>query len=166
MPSDNQAPTQTPRQAPKQVPQTSSETGTWPFLQTFQSEMNNLFDRFNGTAPWHEPHMVPAIDVAETDAEVEVSVDVPGMDQNDLDISIANQNLVIKGTKSNEREDSTKDWHMVERSYGSFRRVVPLGFTPGDNDVDATYEKGVLNLRIKKHPDAEASSRKIEIKAS
>lgn len=149
-------------------PQTSkaaAEHGSWPLLQTFQSEMNRFFDRFNDAPQWRENAMIAAIDVAETDDAVEVTVDVPGVDQKDLDVSVSHENLIIKGTKSNKREDESKDWHLVERSYGSFRRVVPLGFTPDDDKVDAKYLNGVLTLRIDKPEGTTANNRKIEIKA-
>lgn len=150
----------------KQVSQTSPKLGEWPFLQTFQSEMNRLFDRFNGSDHWPSAQVVPAIDLAETDKAVEVTVDVPGVSQQDLDVSIAHDSLIIKGKKSDEREEGDKDWHVVERSFGSFRRAIPLGFTPDDEAVDAKYENGVLSLRIEKPTDADKNARKIEIKRS
>ncbi|MBO6673743.1 MAG: Hsp20/alpha crystallin family protein [Rhizobiales bacterium] len=150
----------------KQVSQTSPKQGEWPFLQTFQTEMNRLFDRFNGPDHWRAAQVVPAINMAESDTAVEVTVDVPGVEQQDLDVSIAHDSLIIKGKKSDEREDSDKDWHVVERSFGSFRRAIPLGFTPDDKAVDAKYENGVLSLRIEKPTDADKNARKIEIKRS
>ena len=149
-------------------PQTSkgaAEHGGWPLLQTFQSEMNRFFDRFNNAPLWRESQMIAAINVAETDAAIEVTVDVPGVDQKDLDVTVSHENLIIRGTKSDEREDESKDWHLMERSYGSFRRVVPLGFTPEDDKVDATHANGVLTLKIAKPEGASTSNRKIEIKA-
>lgn len=144
-----------------------SEVTVWPFLQSFQTEMNNLFERFNGGlagALGRDLPMMPAIDVAETDDAIEISAEIPGVAREDLDVSVANDTLVIKGQKSKTREDSDKDWRLVERHYGSFRRHVPLGFTPEDGKVDARFEDGVLKLRIEKPKDAAAQARKIEIK--
>lgn len=143
----------------------TADQGGWPMLQNFQSEMNRFFDRFNGMPQWGDHHLVPAIDVAETDDAIEVSVDVPGVDQKDLDVSVSHENLIIKGTKTDKREDTSKDWHRVERSFGSFRRVIPLGFTPQNEAVEASYADGVLNLRIAKPAETATANRKIEIKA-
>lgn len=141
-----------------------AEQGSWPLLQNFQSEMNRFFDRFNDASGWRDHQMVAAIDVAETDDAIEVTVDVPGVDQKDLDVSLSHENLIIKGTKTHKREDDSKNWHLVERSYGSFHRVVPLGFSPEDEKVEAHYSNGVLNLRVKKPEGAASNNRKIEIK--
>lgn len=148
----------------KQVAQTPPKQGEWPFFHNFQTEMNRLFDRFNAPDHWRATQVVPAINMAETDDAVEVTVDVPGVDQNDLDASVVHDSLIIKGKKSDEREGSDKDWHVVERSFGSFRRAIPLGFTPAEDAVDARYENGVLSLRIKKPTGADQNARKIEIK--
>lgn len=144
-----------------------SEAGVWPFLHSFQTEMNNLFERFNGGpvgAFGRDLPMMPAIDVAETDDAIEVSAEIPGVSKDDLEVSVANDTLVIRGEKSKAREDSDKDWRLVERHYGSFRRHVPLGFTPEDGKVDARFADGVLKLRIEKPKDAAAQARKIEIR--
>jgi HSP20 family protein len=135
----------------------------WPFLHSFQTEMNNLFDRFNGGGD-RDMAVLPAIDIAETDDAVEVSADIPGVAKEDLEVTVANDTLIIKGEKTGEREDKDKDWHLVERSYGSFRRHVPLGFTPEDGKIDASFANGVLKLRIEKPKTATAESRRIDIK--
>jgi HSP20 family protein len=135
----------------------------WPFLHSFQTEMNNLFDRFNGGSD-RDMAVLPAIDIAETDDAVEVSADIPGVAKEDLEVTVANDTLIIKGEKTGEREDKDKDWHLVERSYGSFRRHVPLGFTPEDGKIDASFANGVLKLRIEKPKTATAESRRIDIK--
>lgn len=147
------------------VSKPTADQASWPLLQNFQSEMNRFFDRFNGMPHRHDHQLVPAIDVAETDDAIEVNVDVPGVDQKDLDVSVSHENLVIKGTKSDKREDTSKDWHMVERSFGSFRRVVPLGFTPQNEAIEANYADGVLSLHIAKPAETATTNHKIEIKA-
>ncbi|MEQ8659031.1 MAG: Hsp20/alpha crystallin family protein [Hyphomicrobiales bacterium] len=147
------------------VSKPTADQASWPMLQNFQSEMNRFFDRFNGMPHWHDRQLVPAIDVAETDDAIEVSVDVPGVNQKDLDVSVSHESLVIKGTKSDKREDTSKDWHMVERSFGSFRRVIPLGFTPQNDAIEAKYADGVLSLHIAKPAEAATVNHKIEIKA-
>jgi HSP20 family protein len=135
----------------------------WPFLRSFQTEMNSLFDRFNGGSG-QDMAVLPAIDIAETDDAVEISADIPGVTKENLDVSVANDTLIIKGEKTSEREDKDKDWHLAERSFGSFRRHVPLGFTPEHGKVDASFADGVLKLRIEKPKTATAESRRIEIR--
>lgn len=148
-----------------QTPKIVTDQGGWPSLQNFQSEMNRFLDRFNAQPFWRENPMIAALDVAESEDAIEVTVDVPGIDQDDLEVMVAHESLIIKGNKSNKREDTARDWHLMERSYGNFRRQIPLGFTPKDEQVEAAYANGVLQLRIEKPSDAAQTNRKIEIKA-
>lgn len=135
------------------TPQASPDQVGWPLIQSFQSELNRMFDRFNATS-WGADHKVmPVLDIAE----------IPGMKQEDLDVSISDETLILKGTKSDAREGRTKDWHRIERSFGAFRRHVPLGFAPKDGKIDATFKGGVLTLRIAKPADVAGSARKIDI---
>ncbi|MEH6645987.1 Hsp20/alpha crystallin family protein [Sulfitobacter sp.] len=125
--------------------------------------MNRLFDRFNA-APLGAVHKVmPVLDIAETEDAVEITAEIPGVKPEDLDVSISDETLILKGQKSDEREDRSKDWHHVERSFGSFRRHVPLGFAPKDGKVDAKFEGGVLYLRISKPADVAGTARKIDV---
>ncbi len=159
---------------PNDPAQRPSTTPSTPIFQTFQKEMNQLLDRFRGENPllrpdafqgWGEP-LFPAIDVAETDDGLEVTVEVPGVEEDKLDASISGEILTIKGEKSASKEDKSKDYHIVERRYGSFRRQVPLGFAPEDGAVDATFKDGVLSLRIAKPPHATSGVQKIQISKS
>ena len=72
--------------------------------------------------------------------------------------------LVIKGEKSDERTEEDKHYHMTERSYGSFQRQIPLGFTPADDAIDGHFADGVLKVTIPKPADAKTANRKIAIK--
>jgi HSP20 family protein len=145
------------------LPDVSRDPASWPLFQSFQTELNRLFDRFN-TTPFAMDHQaMPALDIAETDGAVEITAELPGVKPEDLDISITDETLILKGQKSDTREKSGKDWHHVERSFGSFRRHVPLGFAPRDGKVDAKFESGVLTLRITKPAEAAKAARKIKI---
>lgn len=145
------------------TPQASPDQVGWPLIQSFQSELNRMFDRFNATS-WGADHKVmPVLDIAETEDAVEITAEIPGMKQEDLDVSISDETLILKGTKSDAREDRTKDWHRIERRFGAFRRHVPLGFAPKDGKIDATFKGGVLTLRIAKPADVAGSARKIDI---
>lgn len=145
------------------TPQASTDPVGWPLIQSFQAELNRMFDRFN-SGPFGGDHKVmPVLDIAETEDAVEITAEMPGVKPEDLEVSISDETLILKGQKSDSREDRGKDWHHVERSFGSFRRHVPLGFAPKDGKVDARLAGGVLTLRIAKPADAAATARKIDI---
>lgn len=143
-----------------------------PFFEQLQQEMERLFDRFRGyptvagpgSFPSFGTGLSPAIDVAETDDAVEVTAEIPGVGADDIDASLNGDVLVIKGEKSDERSQDDKNYHMHERSYGSFRRQIPLGFTPAEDAIEGHFADGVLRLSIAKPAEAKAANRKIEIK--
>jgi len=81
-------------------------------------------------------------------------------------MSISGGILILKGKKHAGHKEKEEDYHLIERQYGSFRRRVPLGFTPEEGDVDADFKAGVLNLRIWKPANANQSLQKIDIKKS
>jgi HSP20 family protein len=135
--------------------------------------MEQLFDRFRGYPPVANAlprlgfagGLLPAIDMAETDDAVEITADIPGVDADDLDVSLNGDVLVIKGEKSDARTQDDKNYHLTERSYGSFHRQIPLGFTPADDAIDGHFADGVLTVNIPKPADARTSNRKIAIKS-
>ena len=110
--------------------------------------------------------LVPAIDVAETDTGLEISAEIPGVVEDDLDVTVQGDTLVIKGEKSADREEKAKDYHLVERRHGSFRRHIPLGFVPDTGAVEADFTNGVLRLRITRPDNAPTGVQKISIGTS
>jgi HSP20 family protein len=144
-----------------------------PFFEQLQQEMEQLFDRFRGYPPVASalPRLgfgkgvLPAVDMAETDDAVEITADIPGVDADDLDVSLNGDVLIIKGEKSDERTADDKNYHMHERSYGSFHRQIPLGFTPADDAIDGHFADGVLKVTIPTPDEAKTPNRKIAIKA-
>lgn len=142
-----------------------------PFFQSFQKEMAQMLDHLRGTAvpqPTEDffsngTTLVPAIDVAETETGLEISADIPGVSEEDLDVTVQGDTLVIKGEKSADREEKEKDYHLVERRYGSFRRHIPLGFVPETGAVDADFSNGVLKLKIARPADAPTGVQKVSI---
>lgn len=108
----------------------------------------------------------PAIDLIETQDALEISAEVPGVKEDDLDVTIAGDTLVLKGEKSAEHEEKENNYHMVERRYGTFRRHIPLGFAPDDGAVKAEFKDGILKLRIAKPANAKEDVQKIDIKTS
>lgn len=142
-----------------------------PFFEQLQQEMERLFDRFRGYPPVAAQNMGfatalrPAIDVSETEDTIEVTAEVPGVTSDDLDVSLNGDVLVIKGEKSQERKEDEKNYHLHERSFGSFRRHIPLGFTPDDDAVNGDFADGVLKVTITKPAEAKTPNRKIAINA-
>jgi HSP20 family protein len=108
---------------------------------------------------------MPAVDVAETKDAIEVSAELPGVDEKDIKVSLDGNRLVISGEKKKETKREEKDWHIEERSYGSFYRSLSLPFKPDDGAVEAHFDKGVLHLNIKKPAELAKSVKTIEIKS-
>lgn len=152
----------------------SDETFQSPFFASLQKEVDQVFDRFkssssNGTTDLFgqsEGAVVPALDIAESDTAIEITAEIPGVAEEDLDVSVTGDVLIVKGEKSSDHEEKEKNYHLVERRYGSFRRSVPLGFTPENDKVEATFKNGVLKLKIEKPAEAVAKTQKIEIAAA
>ncbi len=142
-----------------------------PFFQSFQKEMAQMLDHLRGTAVPQPTEglfdnggvLMPAVDMAETETGLEITADIPGVNEDDLDVSVHGETLVIKGEKSTDREEKEKDYHLVERRHGSFRRHIPLGFVPDEGAVDADFSNGVLTLKIARPADAPSGVQKIEI---
>jgi HSP20 family protein len=136
-------------------------------VSRLRREMSRMFDDFLRAlpaAPWSaEAGWGPALDVRETDSDVVVDLDVPGLRPEELDVSVAGGTLTIRGERKSEREEKGASYHVRERSRGSFRRAVTL---PPGVDVDkasSKFEGGVLTITLPK--TEQAKSRKIKIKA-
>jgi HSP20 family protein len=106
----------------------------------------------------------PVIGVAETNDAFEVTAELPGVDEKDIQVSLDDNQLVISGEKRAESAKEDKDWHVEERSYGSFYRSMSLPFEPEDGAVEAHFDKGVLHLTIKKPAKAVKTTKTIDIK--
>jgi HSP20 family protein len=108
----------------------------------------------------------PRLDVAESDREFRVTAELPGLNEEDIDVSLSRDMLTIKGEKRAETEDKGENYYRMERSYGSFQRTIPV---PGDqvnaDQVDATYRNGVLTITLPKRPEAQQSTRRITVNA-
>lgn len=107
----------------------------------------------------------PSLDVRETDKAYEIIVELPGLDEKEIDVSVEDDVLTIKGEKKVENEDKGDKYHVVERSYGSFSRSLRL---PADVEVEnlkANYKKGILTLDLPKSEKAQKQVKKIEVKS-
>ncbi|MBL8672901.1 MAG: Hsp20/alpha crystallin family protein [Alphaproteobacteria bacterium] len=141
-----------------------------PFL-SLHREVNRLFDDvFRGTASFPALGAMPVtlsprVDVKETDKAIEVTAEIPGVDQKDVEVELADGALTIRGEKKAESKKEEKGWHVMERSYGSFYRAIPLPFDVDSAKVDAKFDKGVLTVILPKPPEVESKTRKIAVKA-
>jgi HSP20 family protein len=138
-------------------------------LGSLHREIDRLIDDFargNFSMMTHaQANLVPQIDVAETDNEIEITVELPGLERKDVEISVEDDMLTIRGEKkieTKENEADKKNYHVSERSYGVFLRMVqlPAGVDPAS--IQATMSNGVLKLTIPK--PAKAEPKKIEVK--
>lgn len=154
------------------LPQTQADAGESAFFPSFQREMNRFLDQFKSGFPmmddakqsmFPEPSF-PAIDVVETEDAFDISAEVPGVKEDDLDVSISGQVVTLKGEKSADHEKKEEDYHLIERRYGSSRRQIPLGFNPEEGAVDAQFADGILKLHIAKPATLKADVQKIDIK--
>ena len=106
---------------------------------------------------------VPSIDVRETDTDLVVEAELPGMDEKDVSVTLSNDVLTLKGEKKSEREEKKEDYHLMERSYGSFQRSFRLGDTIDPDKVTAAFDKGVLKVTLAKRPEAVKTEKPIPI---
>lgn len=130
-----------------------------------QQEMDRLFDGFSRNfAGLSSRVLMPSMDLAETDEEIELTAELPGMEEKDVQLNVVDNQLTIRGEKKNRREEKEKDYHLVERSYGSFVRTVEL--PPGVNldAIKAEMSKGVLKVTVPK--PTPAHTKKIEVKTA
>lgn len=132
-------------------------------FNTLQREIDRVFDSFTrgvpvfGTRPAF-PHM----DVTETDKAIEIACELPGLEEKDVKVSLADGILTIEGEKRAEKEESGKSYQLLERSYGAFSRSVAVPANVDTDSVEASMQKGVLKVVVAKPKSAVAQ--KIEIK--
>jgi len=130
----------------------------WP-LRRFFEEMFEPFERDWGLPElWSEDRFVPAIDVTEDKDSLTLTAEVPGMDKDDLEVSIENGVLTLRGEKKEETRTEDANYHRVERRYGHFERRIRLPDYVDAEKVDATYKDGVLKLRMPKSETARPKS--------
>lgn len=116
-------------------------------------EMEDLMERFweggDGGQSRLETYS-PKVNLAETDGNFELSVDLPGLKPEEIKVEMRNGNLVISGERKDEKEEKGKTYHRIERSYGSFCRTVPLPTKVEEGKIDAKFANGVLNVTLPK----------------
>jgi HSP20 family protein len=135
-------------------------------LESLQKEMDRIFADFGKDLPEAAAFgkAFPAVDINETETGLELSAELPGVAEKDIDISVAGKTLTIKGEKSAEKTVSEKDKQISERSYGAFRRMMTLPFAPVSDSIEAHMENGVLTVVLPRPAESEDQPKKIEVK--
>jgi HSP20 family protein len=114
-------------------------------LAMLQQEMDRLFDGFSKSLTGLSSRtLMPSMDLAETEKEIELTAELPGMEEKDVQLNVVDNQLTIRGEKKNQREEKEKDYHLVERNYGSFVRTVDLPPGVDLDSIKAVMSKGVL----------------------
>ena len=155
----------------------------WRPFEFLRREVDRLFDDF-GTEFWRSPFRrslsemapafrrefqvgpAPAVDIVEKDNAYEVTADLPGFDEKNIEVKLQNGSLCIKGERKSEKEEKKKDFHLTEREFGSFERRFTLPEGVDADKIDASLKKGVLTVTLPKKPESQKPAKKIEVKAA
>ncbi|MGC2410981.1 MAG: Hsp20/alpha crystallin family protein [Methyloceanibacter sp.] len=161
--------------------ETERVPGEWRPLANLRREIDRLFDDLHWGG-WRRPIArtlfdvepfwrgstgwggVPAVDMAEKDKEYEITAELPGMDEKNIDVKFADGVLTIKGEKKEEKEEKNKDYYLSERRYGSFQRSFQVPESVDGDKIEAKFVNGVLTVRLPKSPEAQKNEKKIAIK--
>jgi HSP20 family protein len=137
-----------------------------PFV-SLRREMDRLFDDFfRGweLAPWFEGEWYPSLEVAETDEEVIVKAEIPGMEPGDININLSDDSMSIWGEKREEKEEKKKDYHRRETRYGRFSRAIRLPASINTEKAEAAYDKGILTIKSPKIEKEKVKKLEIKVK--
>ena len=149
------------------IPVGRDRTGTNPFM-SLQREIDRLFDDFSRGFPSFTDSgataLMPSMDVTETDKEIEISAELPGLEEKDVQVNVADNLLTIRGEKRAEKEQKDKNHRLVERSYGLFERTLELPDGVNTDAIKASISKGVLKVTVPKPVPAQA--KKIDVKSA
>jgi HSP20 family protein len=154
----------------------------WRPLRSLRHEVDRLFEAFDHMT-WRSPFggasfdfapfgkvltslHAPAVDIAERDKEYEITAELPGIEEKNVEVTLANGGLVIRGHKAEEKEEKNKDYYLSERQYGTFERYFGLPEGVDSDKIAATFKNGVLTVTLPKSAKAQASEKKITVKAA
>ena len=161
----------------------ASAPQAWHPFASLRREIDRLFDDFD-RGVWASPfrrsafdvepfwrreltwQAAPAVDITESDKAYEITAELPGMDEKNIEVKLANGGLTIKGEKSEEKEEKKKDYYLHERHFGSFERCFRLPDGVDAEKIEATFKKGVLTVTLPKTAEAQKAEKKIAVKAA
>ncbi len=136
-------------------------------IGTLQREMNHVFENFwnrVGHFEWPFGSGEAKSDVVETDKAIEVSIELPGMEMKDIEVTVNDDMLTVKGEKKIERQEEKKGYYLSERSYGAIYRTIPLPPGVDGEKAEASFKNGVLTIKLPQTPEAQAKVTKIAVK--
>lgn len=143
-------------------------------MESLHTEMDRLFEEIL-TESWRgsplsrsaqQELLLPEIDETESDKAFHVSVELPGMDKKDVDITLTGRRLTIRGEKKREKKEKGEDYYRQERGYGAFRRIIDLPSEVDESKIEASFKKGVLNIELPKTREAQEKIKHIAVKAA
>lgn len=185
--ADQNVPVSREQQQPQQ-PTSLSESGNdpWRPLSNLRRQIDHLFEDFDRFSPFGsmmgrnafnfgnmmEPFgrgaaggiNMPAVDIVDQEQAILITAELPGMDEQNIELKLCNGNLMLKGEKKSEREESGKGRYLSERSYGSFQRSFALPDSVDADKIEASFDRGVLTITLPKRPEAQQPEKSIEIK--
>ena len=143
-------------------------------MNSLHKEMDLLFKGFweNANLPsmmgpnWDFPKLNPLLDETEDEKAYHVKIELPGMDKDDVDITLSEGMLIIRGEKKQEEDQKDKDFYRSERMFGAFRRALPIPVEVDESKIAASFDKGVLNIELPKSSEAQRKIKHIDIKAA
>ena len=133
-------------------------------VAALQNRVNALFHDFSeGESAMTTASFIPAVDIYEDEQKVVLKLEVPGIAEKDLDVSVENNVLTVKGERKFAAEEKEENFHRIERRYGSFYRAFTLPTTVDTEGIDAKYDAGILKLELKKKPEAQPKQIKVSV---
>ena len=153
----------------------------WPGLGNLRNEIDRLFEDFDPGSPFPfrralreiEPlwrgemtWTAPAVDMVENEKEYELTAELPGLDEKNIELKVSNGMMTIKGEKQEQKEEKKKDYFLSERRFGSFERTFRLPEGVETDKIAATIKKGVLTVTLPKTVEAQKPEKKIEVKSA
>ncbi len=161
----------------------STRATEWRPVENLRREIDRLFEAFDlgyWRSPFRRPLFAmepfwrrelrwtaaPAVDVTESEKAYEVTAELPGMDEKNIEVKVVNGGLTIKGEKQEEKEEKKKDYYLHERRFGSFERCFEVPEGVDADKIEASFKKGVLSVTLPKKPEAQKPEKKIEVKAA
>ena len=136
-------------------------------FETLHREIDRLFDSFNWGLDWfnRRPVAVAGTEVSESDDEIVVKVELPGMDEKDIEVFLEDDMLVIRGERKEEKEDKKRNYYVSEISYGSFSRSIPLPAEVDSDKIKSKFKRGILTLTLPKTAEAISDRKRIPVNA-
>ena len=178
-----EAASKVPVKTEQKAPARATAMQAWTPLESLRREVDRLFEDFD-RGSWMSPFRrsvfdiepfwrrevalgaAPSVDIVEKDNAYEVTAELPGMDEKNVEVKLVDGGLTIKGEKREEKEEKKKDYYLHERHFGSFERCFAVPEGVETDKIEASFKKGVLTVTLPKKPEAQKPEKKIEVKAA